>query len=60
MQTLGLVIFAVFGLIFGGIGFYLLVDYMRTGELFRQKRLLAVAFGAGVFGLIGFYIVYLN
>jgi hypothetical protein len=60
MQTLGIVIAAIFGVIFVGLGFYLLIDYFRTGELFRQKKLLPYAFGAGIIAGIGVYLVSLN
>jgi hypothetical protein len=60
MHTLGIVIVAIFGTIFAGFGLYLLIDYLRTGELFRQKKLVPVAMGAGVIAVIGVYLVSLD
>lgn len=57
MQTLGIVIFAIFAVIFAGLAFYLLIDYFRTGELFRQKKLVPFALGAGIIAIIGVYLV---
>ena len=60
MKTLGIVMFSVFGLIFAAIGIYLLVDRLRTGELFRQKRLFYVAMGAGLAAIAGVMIYSAN
>lgn len=57
MHTLGIVIVAIFGPIFVGFGLYLLIDYLRTGELFRQKKLVPIAIGAGVIAVVGVYLV---
>ena len=60
MQTTGVVIAAIFGTIFVGLGLYLLIDYLRTGELFRQKKLLPFVFGAGIVAGIGVLLVSLD
>jgi hypothetical protein len=60
VQTIGIVIVAVFGSVFAGLVLYLLIDNLRTGELFRQKRLLPFAFGAGIVALIGIYLISLD
>lgn len=54
---MGIVIAAIFGPIFVGFGLYLLIDYLRTGELFRQKKLVPIAMGAGVIAVLGVYLV---
>lgn len=60
MKTLGLIIAAVAGLTFAGLGMYLLIDRVRTGELFRQKKLLTIAMGAGLVAIVGALIVSAN
>lgn len=60
MRTVGLTMFAVFGLVFMALGLYLLVDRYRTGQLFRQRRVFYAAFGAGILGVVGVLIVAAN
>jgi hypothetical protein len=61
MKTLGLALFGVGGICFLGIIFYGIVDNMRTGVLFRQKKIvLPVAFGSGLLGLVGILIIFLS
>lgn len=51
---------AIFGISFVGLGLYLLIDRMRTGELFRPKKLTYAAFGAGILAVVGILIVSAN
>lgn len=51
---------AVFGIAFIGLGLYLLVDRMRTGDLFRQRGITYAAFAAGILGVAGVLIVSAN
>ena len=60
MKTLGYGMAAVFGLAFLGLGLYLLIDRLRTGELFRQKRLTYVAFTAAALTVAGILIISAN
>ncbi|WP_461190066.1 hypothetical protein [Arthrobacter sp. Z4-13] len=57
MRTLGLGMVAVFGPVFFALVFYLLVDRLRTGELFRQRKVKYAAFGAGVLAVVGVMIL---
>lgn len=56
MQTIGIVLVAIFGVIFVGLVLYLLIDNLRTGELFRQRGLLPFAFCLGIIAFIGIYL----
>jgi hypothetical protein len=60
VSTLGLTMAAVFGPVFMGLGFYLLIDKFRTGELYRQKKVTYAAFGAGILAVIGVLIIAAN
>ena len=60
MKTLGIIIAAVAGLTFAGLGMHLLIDRVRTGELFRQKKLLPIAMGAGHIAIVGALIISAN
>ncbi|MCU1531317.1 MAG: hypothetical protein JWO49_888 [Arthrobacter sp.] len=60
LKTLGIIIAAVAALTFAGPGMYLLIDRVRTGELFRQKKLLPIAMGAGLAAIAGALIVSSN
>jgi hypothetical protein len=51
---------AVFGPIFMGLGFYLLIDKFRTGELYRQKKVTYAAFATGIVAIIGVLILAAN
>ncbi|ELT43290.1 hypothetical protein ACJJV6_17645 [Arthrobacter nitrophenolicus] len=61
MTGLGLSLFAI-----GAVGLlasvvYALIDKLKTGVLFRRKKLLLpVAFGSGALGLVGMLIVYFS
>jgi hypothetical protein len=59
-RTLGLGMAAVLGTAFIGLGLYLLIDRMRTGVLFRQRRITYAAFTTGVLAIIGVLIVSAN
>lgn len=37
MQTIGIVLVAILGVIFVGLVLYLLIDNLRTGELFGKE-----------------------
>ena len=57
MSAVGLSMAAIFGVIFVGLGLYLLIDRMRTGELFRQEYVTYAAFGAGILAVAGILIL---
>lgn len=60
-MTLGLTLFAIGGLGLMATVFHGLIDKMKTGVLFRNKRIiLSLGFGSGVLGLVGMLIVALS
>jgi hypothetical protein len=60
-MTLGLTLFAIGGLGLMATVFYGLIDKMKRGVLFRNKRIiLSLGFGSGVLGLVGMLVVALS
>lgn len=58
---MGLTLFGEGGVCFMGVVFYALVDKMRTGVLFRQRRIvIPLAFGSWFLAMVGMLIVFLS
>jgi hypothetical protein len=61
MRTLGLTLFGVAFICFMGVIFYALVDKMRTGVLFRQKKIvIPIAFGSWLLAVVGMLMLFLS
>lgn len=61
MRILGLTLFGVGAVCFMGVVLYALVDKMRTGVLFRQRRIvIPLAFGSWLLAAIGMWTLFLS